>query len=137
MTDFRRVTDQISVAPQIGLADLAAAAEQGFGLVINNRPDGEEPGQPTSAQMEAAVRAAGMDYAHIPVRGAPTPEQVEAERVLLESHPGQKVLAFCRSGTRSIVTWSLGQAAADNYSRDELVSLGADAGYDLGGLLPR
>ncbi len=137
MTDFRRVTDQISVAPQIGLSDLATAAEQGFRLVINNRPDGEEPGQPTSAQMEAAARAAGMDYAHIPVRGTPTPEQVEAESLLLESHPGQKVLAFCRSGTRSIVTWSLGQAQADNYSRDELVSLGADAGYDLGGLLPR
>lgn len=77
-----------------------------------------------------------MDYAYIPVRGSPTPDQVEAERELLESHPGP-VLAFCRSGTRSIVTWSLGQAQADNFSREELVRLGADAGYDLQGLLPR
>lgn len=136
MTDFRRVTDQLSVAPQIALSDLTAAADQGFKLVINNRPDGEEPGQPTSAQVEAAAKAAGLDYAYIPVRGAPTPDQVESERNLLESHPGP-VLAFCRSGTRSIVTWSIGQAEADNYSREELVNLGAEAGYDLGGLLPR
>jgi uncharacterized protein (TIGR01244 family) len=136
MTDFRRVTDQLSVAPQIALSDLAIAAERGFRLVINNRPDGEDPAQPTSAQVEAAARAAGMDYAYIPVRGGPTPDQVEAERELLDSHPGP-VLAFCRSGTRSIVTWSLGQAQADNFSREELVRLGADAGYDLQGLLPR
>ena len=136
MTDFRRVTDQLSVAPQIALSDLATAAAQGFKLVINNRPDGEDPAQPTSAQVEAAAKAAGLDYAYIPVRGAPTPDQVEAERELLDSHPGP-VLAFCRSGTRSIVTWSIGQAQADNFSRDELVKLGADAGYDLQGLLPR
>jgi uncharacterized protein (TIGR01244 family) len=136
MTDFRRVTDQLSVAPQIALSDLASAAEQGFKLVINNRPDGEDPAQPTSAQVEAAAKAAGMDYAYIPVRGSPTPDQVETERNLLDSHPGP-VLAFCRSGTRSIVTWSIGQAQADNFSREELVRLGADAGYDLQGLLPR
>jgi uncharacterized protein (TIGR01244 family) len=136
MTDFRRVTDHLSVAPQIALSDLATAADQGFKLVINNRPDGEDPAQPTSAQVEAAAKAAGMDYAYIPVRGSPTPDQVEAERELLDSHPGP-VLAFCRSGTRSIVTWSIGQAQADNFSRDELVRLGADAGYDLQGLLPR
>jgi uncharacterized protein (TIGR01244 family) len=136
MSDFRRVTDELSVAPQIALADLAAAAQQGFKLVINNRPDGEDPSQPSSAEVEAAARAAGLDYAYIPVRGGPTPDQVTAERELIETHPGP-VLAFCRSGTRSIVTWSLGQAEADAYSKDELVRMGADAGYDLSGLFPR
>ena len=136
MTEFRRVTDQLSVSPQIGLDDLAAAAAQGFTLVINNRPDGEDPSQPPSAVVEAAARAAGLDYAHIPVRGQPTPEQVEEERAILEAAEGP-VLAFCRSGTRSIVTWSLGEAQAGARSRDELVRLGAEAGYDLSGVLPR
>ncbi|HEY9217139.1 MAG TPA: TIGR01244 family sulfur transferase, partial [Phenylobacterium sp.] len=85
MPEFRRVTDQLSVAPQITLDDVAEAARQGFRTIINNRPDGEEPGQPTSAQFEAAAAAAGVAYAHIPVRGAPTPEQVETERQLLET----------------------------------------------------
>lgn len=104
MTQFRRVTDQLSVSPQIGLDDLSTAAAEGFKLVINNRPDGEDPSQPTSAEVEAAARAAGLDYVHIPVRGGPTPDQVEANHRAVEA-AGGPVLAFCRSGTRSIVTW--------------------------------
>lgn len=134
MSDFRYVTDQLSVSPQIGLDDLARAAALGFKMVINNRPDGEEPGQPTSAEIEAAAKAAGLAYAHVPVRGGPTQDQVEAEREILSTAPGP-VLAFCRSGTRSIVTWSIGQALAGERPRDELVALGAQAGYDLSGVL--
>ena len=87
MTDFRRVTDQLSVAPQISTADLASAAAQGFKLVINNRPDGEDPAQPTSAEIEAAAKAAGLKYVHIPVRGGPTPDQVEADLMALVPAP--------------------------------------------------
>ncbi len=136
MTDFRRVTDDFSVAPQISLEDLPAAAAQGFKLVINNRPDGEDAGQPTSAEVEAAARAAGLGYVHIPVRGGPTPDQIEANYRAIEA-AGGPVLAFCRSGTRSIVTWSLGQFQADDKDRDELIELGANAGYDLAGAFPR
>jgi uncharacterized protein (TIGR01244 family) len=136
MAEFRKVTGDFSVAAQIELADVARAATAGFKLVINNRPDGEAPDQPTSAQVEAAARAAGLDYAYIPVRGGPTPEQVEQENALIAETPGP-ILAFCRSGTRSIVTWSLGQAASGERSRDELVKLGTDAGYDLSGALYR
>lgn len=136
MTEFRKVTDQLSVAPQIALDDLAKAAAQGFRLVVNNRPDGEEPGQPTSAEVEAAAKAAGLVYIHIPVRGSPTPEQVDTEQKLFETEKGP-VLAFCRSGTRSIITWSLGQVLAGDLSRAELVALGDAAGYDLSNVLPR
>ena len=134
MTAFRRVTDSLSVSPQIAVDDLGQAASDGFVLVINNRPDDEEPGQPSSAQIEAAARAAGLDYVHIPVRGGPTPDQVEAVRRAVEGAEGP-VLAFCRSGTRSIVTWSLGQAVSGAADRATLVRQGADAGYDLSGVL--
>lgn len=134
MTEFRRVTEDFSVSPQIEPADMAAAAAQGFTLVINNRPDGEVPDQPSSAEMEAAARAAGMDYVHIPVKGSPTEEQVTANRVAIEDADGP-VLAFCRSGTRSIVTWSIGQALSGVRSRSELSALGRQAGYDLSGVL--
>ncbi|HXQ46702.1 MAG TPA: TIGR01244 family sulfur transferase [Caulobacteraceae bacterium] len=134
MSEFHKVTDRFSVAPQIALADLARAAESGFTMVINNRPDGEVPDQPNSAEVEAAARAAGLDYAHIPVRGAPTPEQVAEERGVLARAKGP-VLAFCRSGTRSIVTWSLGEVGAGGRSREELVKLGQAAGYDLANVL--
>lgn len=134
MPAFKHVTDDLSVAPQIGLADVAEAARLGFTTLINNRPDGEEPGQPTSAQVEAAAREAGLAYAHIPVRGGPGPAEVEAVREVVDAADGP-VLAFCRSGTRSIVTWSIGQAQSGARSRGELVALGREAGYDLSGVL--
>jgi len=134
MSDIRKVTADFAVAPQISPADMAQAARDGFVLVINNRPDGEVPDQPASVEMAAAAKAAGLDYVHIPVRGGPTPDQVQA---VAEAVAGAKgpVLAFCRSGTRSIITWSLGQAGSGARPRDELVRLGADAGYDLSGVL--
>jgi uncharacterized protein (TIGR01244 family) len=135
MTDFRRVTDQLSVSPQIRLDEVEEASNQGFRTIINNRPDDEEPGQPTSLEFEAAAAAEGLAYVHIPVRGGPTPDQVEGVRRVFEESDGP-VLAFCRSGTRSIVTWSIGQALAGVYSRDELIKLGREAGYDLSGVLP-
>ncbi|MES2342906.1 MAG: TIGR01244 family sulfur transferase [Pseudomonadota bacterium] len=135
MTEFRRVTDQLSVSPQITLDDLPRIAAMGFKLVINNRPDGEDPAQPSSAAVEAAAKAAGLAYAYVPVRGGPTQEQVAQERSILENSEGP-VLAFCRSGTRSIITWSLGEALDGARSRDELVKLGEQAGYDLTGVLP-
>jgi uncharacterized protein (TIGR01244 family) len=134
MSTFKHVTDDLSVAPQITVSDVAEAARQGFTTIINNRPDGEEPGQPTSAQIEAAAREAGLAYVHIPVRGGPGPEQVEAVREVVDAADGP-VLAFCRSGTRSIVTWSIGQASSGARDRGELVSLGREAGYDLTGVL--
>jgi len=134
MADIRKVTEDFAVAPQIAPEDMALAASQGFVLVINNRPDGEAPDQPSSADMEAAAKASGMAYVHIPVRGGPTPDQVEAVAEAVADAKGP-VLAFCRSGTRSIVTWSLGRAASGATPRDELVSLGAAAGYDLSGVL--
>ncbi|MCK5909857.1 MAG: TIGR01244 family phosphatase [Caulobacter sp.] len=134
MSDFRRVTDSLSVSPQVTEADMARAAAEGFVLVINNRPDGEDPSQPASAAIEAAARAAGLDYLYVPVRGGPTPDQVETVRDAVEAANGP-VLAFCRSGTRSIVTWSIGQALA-GADRQTLVEQGLNAGYDLSGVLP-
>jgi uncharacterized protein (TIGR01244 family) len=134
MTEFRRVTDDYAVAPQISPEDLAAAAAQGFTLLINNRPDGESPGQPDSATMAAAAAAAGLDYLYNPVRGGPTPDNVSAQAEAVASAKGP-VLAFCRSGTRSIVTWSIGEAQSGARPRDELARLGAAAGYDLSGVL--
>ena len=81
-----------------------------------------------------AARAAGMDYVHIPVTGGPTPEAVHAEMAAIAEADGP-VLAYCRSGTRSIVTWSIGQALSGERSRSDLIALGAQAGYDLSGVL--
>jgi uncharacterized protein (TIGR01244 family) len=128
MSAFRTVTPTFSVAPQIAVEDLAAAKAEGFARVVNNRPDGEAPGQPSSVTMAAAAEAAGLVYMWIPIAGAPTPDQADAQA---KAATGAKTLAFCRSGTRSITAWALGQARSGAMPTTELVRLGAGAGYDL------
>ena len=134
MAQFRTVTDDLSVAPQISVADVADAAAQGFRTIICNRPDGEEPDQPAVAEIAAAANAAGLDLVNIPVRGAPGPAEVEAMRQAVDAAEGA-VLAYCRSGPRSITTWSIGQAMSGARPRGELVDLARAAGYDLSGVL--
>ncbi len=134
MANIRPVTADFAVAPQLTPADMAEAAARGFRLVINNRPDGEAPGQPTGAAMEQAARAAGLDYLALPVRGGPTRAQAEAMQTAVQA-AGGPTLAFCRSGTRSVTAWALGQAVAGVRPRDELLRLASDAGYDLSAAL--
>ena len=99
---IRQIADTVCVAPQLDAAAMAELARLGFKSVINNRPDFEHgPDQPTSAAVEAAARAAGLEYRHLPVDGGwQSPEQIAAMAQLVKELP-VPVLAFCRSGARS------------------------------------
>ena len=99
---IRAIADTVSVAPQLSPEAMAEVARLGFKSVVNNRPDFEHgPDQPTNAVIEAAARAAGLQYRHLPVDGGwQSPEQIAAFAQLLKDLPAP-VLAFCRSGTRS------------------------------------
>ena len=93
---------QVCVAPQLHPEAMAEAARAGFRSVVNNRPDHEGgPGQPTSAQIEAAARAAGLEYRYLPVQSAfQSPQDVAAMAALAAELP-RPMLLFCRSGARS------------------------------------
>ena len=133
MTAFRPVTADIAVSPQITADDVARAAKDGFTLIVNNRPDGEEAGQPAAAEIEAAAKAAGLGYVHIPIRGMPTRDQVDQTAAAISAAEGPALL-YCRSGTRSIITWSLG-AVQEGADPAELKAKAAAAGYDLTNIL--
>jgi len=125
----RRLDDRTLVAGQITAADIPQAAAQGITTIINNRPDGEEPSQPSAAELAAAAEAAGLSYHHIPVAGGFSEPQVESMAKALEEAEG-RTLAFCRSGTRSTFLWALARkrGGADG---QELIACAAEAGYDL------
>ena len=130
---MRRLDASTLVAPrQVLPADLRAIAAAGIRLIVNNRPDGEEPGQPASAEIETAARAAGLDYRHIPVVGGFPADRIEAMAVALEQGPA---LLFCRSGTRSTYAWALARASR-GAQPEALLRQAAEAGYDLRPLLP-
>jgi|SRR5579864_5807117 uncharacterized protein (TIGR01244 family) len=107
----QRLDADVSVAPQLAPEAMAEAAAAGFKSVINNRPDFEGgPTQPTHAAMEAAARAAGLEYAFLPVAGGfQSPEEIARFGALIASLP-KPILAFCRSGARSGKLWQAARA---------------------------
>ncbi len=136
MTDFRAVTDRISVAPQIDTNDIDRAAEAGVELIICNRPDGEEMGQPLTADLAAYAESKGIKWATIPiVSGQFTMEAVQATAAALADVKGP-ILAYCRSGTRSCTLWGLAAALQDDLPTADIVNQAAAAGYDLSGMAP-
>ena len=132
---FKALTPALSVSPQLDEADVAEAASAGFRAIIDNRPDGEEPGQPTAAEMSALAAAHGLGFAHVPTVGG----KISDEDVALMAHAladlEGPVLAYCRTGTRSTTLWALSQAGAQ--TADALIATAAAAGYDLAALRPR
>lgn len=135
MSDFRKLSESMLASPQIGLAEIEAAKDQGVTLVINNRPDGEDPEAPQGDEIEAAAKAAGLDYIAIPIGHSGFSEpQVDQMIAALESAKG-KVLGYCRSGTRSTFLWSLAQAKS-GAGPDEIAAAAMAAGYDVSPIRP-
>ncbi len=133
--DIRTLAPDVSVAPQIGVDEIAALAGKGFRAIIVNRPDGEEDDQPDFAAIEAAARDAGIAIRFVPVvPGNLTDADVTAFAKALEELPAP-ALAYCRTGTRSATLWALAQAG--HLSTDAILKTAGQAGYDLSGLAGR
>lgn len=131
---LRQLDASTFVSGQIAPDDIPALAAEGVTIIVNNRPDGEEAGQPRGAEIEAAARAAGLDYRFIPVESGLSPDQMEAMAEALDGAAG-KLLAFCRSGTRSAWLWALARSRL-GIDADDLIAGAAAAGYDLTALRP-
>ena len=124
-----QLAPDVWVTGQVRAQDLAATCLAiGARRVINNRPDHEEPGQPTSAEMRVAAEAAGLDYVEAPVSGMP--DQVAVARVGECLDDPTPTLMFCRSGMRSVATWAMAERAR-GADADALRARASAAGYDL------
>ncbi|WP_294391532.1 TIGR01244 family sulfur transferase [uncultured Sphingomonas sp.] len=132
---FRRLDDRVFVFGQVSAEDIAEARHQGFTTLVNNRPDGEQLGQPSGAEIAAAAKAQGLDYVAIPVDHSGFSEgQVAAMAEVLDKAEGP-VLAFCRSGTRSTFLWALARARMGDEPAT-LTAKAAAAGYDISPIGP-
>ena len=130
MIEFKALDVHTLVSGQISPADVAEARDHGVTMIINNRPDEEEPGQPASAEIEAAAEAAGIDYRHIPIARGMGPAEVEEMCSALSERGDGKLLAFCRSGMRSTLAWAVA-CREQGTAREELEQKAAGAGFSL------
>jgi len=129
---IKKVSPHFSVAGQLEVADLGIAAAQGIKTIVNNRPDNEAQGQPASADIAAAAEALGLAYFHIPVVPGKISEQNVEDFANTCSSAMGPILAFCRSGSRSISLWAL--VEAKTLDVDAVLAATSGAGYDLSGM---
>ena len=128
---FRQLTDRLYVSPQISVDQVETAKALGVTMIINNRPDDEEPGQTNGAAVEAAAIDAGVAYAAVPVaHGGFAPWQLDGMAAAMEQAGEGKILAYCRSGTRSTLLWALTRARAELVRESSLAAIAR--GLELG-----
>ena len=133
--EAKKITETLSVSPQIAAADLAALKTAGFRSIICNRPDGEGADQPTFEEIEVAAKEQGLEARYQPVvSGKVRDDDAGAFGALLESLP-KPVLAFCRTGTRSATLWALSEGA--KRPLPDILQRTKAAGYDMGGVVRR
>ena len=127
----RQLDEKTLVNGQISPDDVAELKALGVTLIVNNRPDGEDVGQPESDDIEAAAKAAGIDYRHVPIARGLGPSDIEAMREAMHSVGEGKLFAFCRSGNRSTLAWAVAKNE-DGVSSEDLNRQANAAGFDLG-----
>jgi uncharacterized protein (TIGR01244 family) len=134
MSAFKSVTSGFSVSAQLTVEDVAAAAAAGFRTIVNNRPEDEAGDQTPGPAIAAAAAAHGLTYKALPYRPGPPPPGVVSETALLLNEAPGPILAYCRTGTRSILAWALAQALEGELRPEEIIAKAAEAGYDIGGM---
>lgn len=126
---IRQLDDKVLVSGQLAPHEIAGLAEHGVTVLVNNRPDGEEAGQPLASEIEAAAEAAGIGYRFVPILRGIGPADVECMQEALREAESGKLLAFCRSGTRSALAIALARREEGASSEDIQRTL-TDAGFD-------
>lgn len=127
---MKQLDKTVAVSGQIVPADVAALKAEGVTMIVNNRPDGEEAGQPLGADIEKAAEDAGIAYRSIPIQRGIGPGHVEPMREAFEEAGDGKVLAFCRTGTRSAFAWAVARCE-EGVPKEEIQRSAASAGIDL------
>jgi uncharacterized protein (TIGR01244 family) len=127
---IRQLDDKTLVSGQITPEQVRELPGQGVTMIVNNRPDGEDPGQPLAADIEAAAKAAGIDYRFVPIRRGPGPSEIEEMQEVMRQCGDGKLLAFCRSGARSTFAWALARRE-EGVEAEELERRAAEAGVSL------
>lgn len=132
---MKRLSDDLTVSPQMPLDAIDEIAKAGFKTIICNRPDDEDPGQPSFSEIAAKAEAAGMTAIFQPVASGNVSD-ADADAFAANLAAAEKpVFAYCRSGTRCTILWSL--ANAGKMPSEEIIKSAANAGYDMAPLMPR
>ena len=109
--NYRKIDAQFAVAGQLLPGQIDEVAAAGFKTIICARPDHEEPGQPTFAEVARAAKEKGLQAVHIPISGGMTEGALIRMEKALKELP-MPMYGYCRSGGRAGSLYSAALRAA-------------------------
>ncbi|MCY4315435.1 MAG: TIGR01244 family sulfur transferase [Roseovarius sp.] len=131
--DIRILTRDFAVSPQISVGSVSEIAKAGYRSILCNRPDGEQYGQCEYRNIAEAAAAQGLESRSVPLASGIITEEVLSDFATAMDELPKPILAYCRSGTRCAMLWSVNQSG--KLAHDEIIGRTAAAGYDVANLL--
>ncbi|WP_274571522.1 TIGR01244 family sulfur transferase [Neisseria leonii] len=127
-----RLSDALYTAPQLDAETVRTAADLGIRSVVCHRPDGEEPDQPSFADIQRLLAAHGIIHSRHQPTAAPHISAADAAafQALLDELPAP-TLAYCRTGTRSSLLWAMTEAAKGRPAEALTAHIAAQSGLNL------
>ena len=126
---MRQLTDTLSACAQLTQADIKALSEQGVKTIICNRPDHEEPDQPSAASLQGYAESLGLQWFYQPVISGQVEDSQGDEFAEILAQADTPIVAFCRSGARCGMLWALSQRKQQEPNM--LVEHLKSSGYDM------
>lgn len=129
-TDLKQVTSTLYVTSQLKPENVAYLLRRGVRTVVDIRPDGEESGQATSAEILRATEDTNIRFHYIPVPHGPIPaDAVSRLNDVLDTAAGSTVL-YCRTGNRAVRTFALVEAShPDGLDAETILAQVRQAGF--------
>lgn len=129
LPNIRQITESLGACAQLNVSDIEALAATGVKTLICNRPDYEDPEQPTSSSLQASAEKLGLEWHYLPVISGQVEVSQGEEFARILAKAKSPVVAFCRSGARCGMLWALGQRS--HQDPQKIVNQLKEAGYDM------
>ena len=117
--NFARLQTTVACAGATGPEALPAIKEMGFVSVINLRV-ATEPGAEVEKE-EAAAKAAGLRYIHVPFAGKPDPTAAEQFLTAITTKGAEPAFIHCGGGNRAATMWLIKRLVVDKWDVEKAV----------------
>lgn len=129
ITNLARLETTVACSGAIKPESVPEIKKMGFASIINLRLANEQ-GANVEAE-EAAAKAAGINYVHVPFNGA-MPEASSVDRFLQAVKDGKNNPAFihCAAGNRAAAMWFIKRTVVDKWDNDRAMEEATQLGYN-------
>jgi len=117
--NFARLKTTVACAGATGVEALPAIKQMGFVSVINLRVATEQGAEVEKS--EAAAKAVGLQYYHVPFAGKPDPVAAEQFLKAITTKGAEPAFIHCGGGNRAATMWLIKRIAIDKWDVEKAV----------------